>query len=130
LKRDLPEKRIGGTITQPHFADAELDMLFTSLPAKTTNALEYIAFQVIASKLLRMSLHVTPCTSQERYTRHVAACSATYEASGERYLQGFEPAIARGEVLIQRRVTDFQLLRVQPYQERPGLWGTELTTCF
>lgn len=62
LKRDLPEKRIGGTITQPHFADAELDMLFTSLPAKTTNALEYIAFQ-------------------ERYTRHVAACSATYEAS-------------------------------------------------
>jgi hypothetical protein len=46
LKKELPEKRIGGTVAQPHFDDAETEMLFTSLPARTTNALEYIAFQV------------------------------------------------------------------------------------
>jgi hypothetical protein len=46
IKRELPDKRIGGTIDQPHFDDAALEMLYTSLPARTTNALEYIAFQV------------------------------------------------------------------------------------
>jgi hypothetical protein len=46
IKRELPDKRIGGTIEQPHFDDAALEMLYTSLPARTTNALEYIAFQV------------------------------------------------------------------------------------
>jgi hypothetical protein len=76
LKRDLPEQRVGGTVAHPHFDDAALEMLFTSLPARTTNALEYIAFQVKGGggghvlHITHRTSHVTRHTSQ--FTDHTS----------------------------------------------------------
>ena len=69
-------------MSHPQFDDAAVEMLFTSLPARTTNALEYIAFQVqgggrgggevvcCMSHVTRHTSHVTRHTSH--VTRHIS----------------------------------------------------------